>query len=80
MAAWLQPHARAAHCMPADVTVSQPPEKPQRSLQDAGVPMACTRVVMNQIVMPSEVDTMGICIGGQVSEVDEGLLALALPL
>jgi hypothetical protein len=31
-----------------------------------GIPMACTRVVMNQIVMPSEVDMMGICIGGQV--------------
>lgn len=28
--------------------------------------MAATRVVMHQIVMPSEVDAHGICMGGQV--------------
>lgn len=32
-----------------------------------GVPMAATRVVMHQIVMPAEVDILGICRGGQVS-------------
>ncbi|GFH16871.1 thioesterase superfamily protein, partial [Haematococcus lacustris] len=30
--------------------------------------MAATRVVMHQIVLPSEVDGSGICFGGQVSE------------
>uniref|UniRef100_A0A7S3R6G0 HotDog ACOT-type domain-containing protein n=3 Tax=Dunaliella tertiolecta TaxID=3047 RepID=A0A7S3R6G0_DUNTE len=30
------------------------------------VPMATTRVVMHQIVLPSEVDSLGICFGGQV--------------
>ncbi|GFH06410.1 uncharacterized protein HaLaN_01037, partial [Haematococcus lacustris] len=29
--------------------------------------MAATRVVMHQIVLPSEVDGSGICFGGQVS-------------
>lgn len=28
--------------------------------------MAATRVVMHQIVLPSEVDSLGICFGGQV--------------
>lgn len=31
-----------------------------------GVPMAATRVVMHQIVLPAEVDSLGICFGGQV--------------
>lgn len=30
------------------------------------VPMSATRVVMHQIVLPSEVDMLGICFGGQV--------------
>ena len=29
--------------------------------------MAATRVVMHQIVLPAEVDSLGICFGGQVS-------------
>ena len=28
--------------------------------------MAATRVVMHQIVLPAEVDSLGICFGGQV--------------
>jgi acyl-CoA hydrolase len=28
--------------------------------------MDATRIVMHQIVMPVEVDTLGICFGGQV--------------
>lgn len=28
--------------------------------------MSATRVIMHQIVLPSEVDLMGICFGGQV--------------
>ena len=31
------------------------------------VSMAATRVVMHQIVLPAEVDSLGICFGGQVS-------------
>jgi hypothetical protein len=30
-----------------------------------GVSMAASRVVMHQIVLPSEVDALGICFGGQ---------------
>ena len=30
------------------------------------VSMAATRVVMHQIVLPAEVDSLGICFGGQV--------------
>ena len=30
------------------------------------VSMAASRVVMHQIVLPSEVDALGICFGGQV--------------
>jgi acyl-CoA hydrolase len=30
--------------------------------------MAATRVVMHQIVLPAEVDVLGICFGGQVRE------------
>ena len=29
--------------------------------------MSSTRVVMHQIVLPGEVDTAGVCFGGQVS-------------
>ena len=40
-------------------------------LEDDGkeeiVSMAATRVVMHQIVLPAEVDSLGICFGGQVS-------------
>ena len=32
------------------------------------VSMAASRVVMHQIVLPSEVDALGICFGGQVCE------------
>jgi hypothetical protein len=31
------------------------------------VAMGATRIVMHQIVAPSEVDALGICFGGQVS-------------
>ena len=34
--------------------------------REEGVSMAATRVIMHQIVMPSEVDALGICFGGQV--------------
>ena len=30
------------------------------------VSMAASRVVMHQIVLPAEVDSLGICFGGQV--------------
>ena len=54
------------------------PQQPSRPVQDqAGsdrghlraesVPMSSTRVVMHQIVLPGEVDTAGVCFGGQVS-------------
>ena len=33
--------------------------------REEGVSMAASRVVMHQIVMPSEVDALGICFGGQ---------------
>ncbi len=37
--------------------------------------MAATRVVMHQIVLPAEVDTLGICFGGQVRCRQRTLLA-----
>ncbi|GAX85125.1 hypothetical protein CEUSTIGMA_g12545.t1 [Chlamydomonas eustigma] len=51
---------------PAEPRCQEQVMHPHRSISDIGIPMSCTRVVMHQIVMPSEVDTMGICIGGQV--------------
>lgn len=50
----------------ADLTEFSTDPRPHRSLSGTAVPMSCTRVVMNQIVMPSECDALGICIGGQV--------------
>ena len=41
------------------------PGEALRSLP-AVVHMAATRVVMHQVVLPSDVDMMGICFGGQV--------------
>lgn len=38
-----------------------------QALKEETVSMAATRVVMHQIVLPSEVDSLGICFGGQVS-------------
>ena len=38
----------------------EPPPAPAE-----GVSMAASRVVMHQIVLPSEVDALGICFGGQ---------------
>lgn len=35
-------------------------------LKEETVSMAATRVVMHQIVLPAEVDSLGICSGGQV--------------
>lgn len=40
--------------------------------------MGASRVVMHQIVAPSEVDALGICFGGQVSCSCRGLLAAAV--
>ena len=37
------------------------------------LPMSATRVIMHQIVLPSEVDLMGICFGGQVITLSDGL-------
>lgn len=37
------------------------------SALSAAVPMDATRIVMHQIVAPTEVDALGICTGGQVS-------------
>ena len=37
-----------------------------QALKEETVSMAATRVVMHQIVLPSEVDSLGICFGGQV--------------
>lgn len=34
--------------------------------ESVAVPMGATRVVMHQIVLPAECDTLGICFGGQV--------------
>lgn len=43
------------------------PEQQQQLLQvPASVAMGCTRIVMNQIVAPSDVDLLKICRGGQV--------------
>ena len=46
-------------------------------LQDDGkeeiVSMAASRVVMHQIVLPAEVDSLGICFGGQVRHFYEAL-------
>lgn len=39
---------------------------PPAAPRDVPVAMAATRVVMHQMVMPAEVDTLGICFGGQV--------------
>ncbi|CAL8463592.1 g3126 [Coccomyxa elongata] len=36
------------------------------ALKEEMVSMAATRVVMHQIVLPAEVDSLGICFGGQV--------------
>ena len=36
------------------------------ALKEETVSMAATRVVMHQIVLPAEVDSLGICFGGQV--------------
>jgi hypothetical protein len=35
----------------------------------AAIPMSASRMVMHQIVAPAEVDTLGICFGGQVGGV-----------
>ena len=43
------------------------------------VSMAATRVVMHQIVLPAEVDSLGICFGGQVSTRAPTPYALAQP-
>ncbi len=37
------------------------------ALKEETVSMAATRVVMHQIVLPAEVDSLGICFGGQVA-------------
>lgn len=37
------------------------------------LPMSATRVIMHQIVLPSEVDLMGICFGGQVNTASEAV-------
>lgn len=36
--------------------------------QPASVPMSTTRVVMHQIILPAQVDRLGICFGGQVCQ------------
>lgn len=38
-------------------------------LPPAAVPMDATRIVMHQIVAPTEVDALGICTGGQVTSI-----------
>lgn len=39
---------------------------PPLAARETTVAMAATRVVMHQMVMPAEVDSLGICFGGQV--------------
>ena len=50
---------------------SQPTQHTEASdrghLRAESVPMSATRVVMHQIVLPGEVDTAGVCFGGQVN-------------
>ncbi|KIZ01744.1 thioesterase superfamily protein, partial [Monoraphidium neglectum] len=46
--------------------VAVPPAPPSAVPLPAAVPMETTRIVMNQIVAPSECDGLGICTGGQV--------------
>jgi hypothetical protein len=51
---------QASHVVPqesdtAETSTLRQIAHPQRSIPDEGIPMACTRVVMHQIVMPSEV-------------------------
>ena len=48
------------------VTAEVENKEPLRPLPKT-LPMSATRVIMHQIVLPSEVDLMGICFGGQVS-------------
>lgn len=47
------------------VTAEVQPKEGLRPLPKS-LPMSATRVIMHQIVLPSEVDLMGICFGGQV--------------
>ena len=47
------------------VTAEVAPEETIRPLPKS-LSMSATRVIMHQIVLPSEVDIMGICFGGQV--------------
>ena len=47
------------------VTAEVAPEETIRPLPKS-LSMSATRVIMHQIVLPSEVDMMGICFGGQV--------------
>lgn len=39
------------------------------------VPMAATRIVMHQLVLPADVDMLGICLGGQVGAARAGRMA-----
>ncbi|KAG1663738.1 hypothetical protein FOA52_006107 [Chlamydomonas sp. UWO 241] len=65
------PHHHHAAASPPQL---HPVAHPQRSLPPASlgrgggspVPMGATRVVMHEIVTPSEVDAHGVCFGGQV--------------
>ena len=60
--ATISPAAAAAAAAAAAFSAPAPAPAPQLD----AVPMAATRVVMHQIVMPAEVDALGICFGGQV--------------
>ena len=63
-------------------TTSEQANQPQEcAAAEDIVAMAATRVVMHQIVLPSEVDALGICFGGQVRAVLQAASSLitALP-
>ena len=53
---------------------------PSRPMQPQAVPMDGTRVVMHEIVMPDQIDSMGICFGGQASPTNQSLSAPLLTL
>lgn len=51
----------------------------QSSVESEELAMGTTRIVMHQIVLPSDSDTLGICFGGQVLTRSLILWALILP-
>lgn len=70
----LRQYAQTNGSAPPDAVNAPSPQEQAAAAADdvekpADVPMAASRVVMHEIVLPHMVDAMSICFGGQVSAV-----------